>query len=89
MVVEPSRVAVGGEVVVTVRPARPDGALLGPGHRVEVGLDPGGTSRAATDQGGGVYAARFTLTAPGEAVFGVTIDGVGLVARPSAWAGRP
>lgn len=80
--VAPPVVASGEAVTVTVRPARPSGEPLGPGHRVEVLMDPGEVSLPVTEAAG-TYTARATPTA-GLWRFTVRIDGVSLRAHPQA-----
>lgn len=84
--VEPRTVAVGGEVRVTVRPARADGGLLGAGHRVGVTLDPGEVALVVSDDGGGAYTATARGLAAGLHGFTVSVDGVTLFAHPQVSA---
>ncbi len=86
LVVEPRVVAAGGDARVTVRPARPDGGLLGGGHRVEVVTDPGGVALTVSDDGGGTYTATARGLAAGLHRVTVRVDGVGLFAHPQVLA---
>lgn len=80
--VEPLVGAPGTTFTVTVRPALPSGQDLGPGHRVQVALEPGGAVMDATDTGSGAYVARVTPAFRGAGVLSVRIEGAELRAHP-------
>lgn len=84
--VAPQVLAVGGDVQVTVRPAGPDGAALGPGRRVVVTMDPGEVSLPVTDDGAGNYVATARGVTAGVHRFSVRIDGTALFAHPQVIA---
>ena len=80
--VAPLVLAPGGDVTVTVRPAQPSGAALGPGHAVTVAMDPEGAALAVADNGDGSYTAVARAVTAGPHGFTVSIDGAGLYAHP-------
>ena len=84
--VTPAVTSAGGTVQVVVRPAKPDGTLLGPGHRVDVAVDPDGATLTAIDDGAGTYTATTAALAAGLHGFTVRIDGAALFAHPLALA---
>ncbi len=82
LTVEPPMVAAGGDARVTVRPARPDGGLLGGGHRVAVTMAPGDVALTVSDEGNGTYTATARGLAAGLHQVTVRVDGVALFAHP-------